>query len=146
MAVKRRASKRKARRATRRVTKKKAKKRVAPKKRAVRRKRVRKKRVVRKKRITKKSQTGTKLRVWNGTAKYTRGGLMKKDLMMNKRGRIVSRRRRIQGLKAYAKRIKNWTKACGLAREELGLQGFVACRKGTEYYKLTMKYYIKLRK
>ena len=33
---------------------------------------------------------GTRAEVWHGTAKKTSGGLMKKDLKMNKRGRIVS--------------------------------------------------------
>ena len=32
-------------------------------------------------------------KVWHGTKKKTSGGLMKKDLMKNKRGRIVSKRR-----------------------------------------------------
>lgn len=34
---------------------------------------------------------GSRAQVWHGTAKKTSGGLEKKDLMMNKRGRIVSR-------------------------------------------------------
>ena len=36
---------------------------------------------------------GSRAQVWHGTAKKTSGGLTKKDLMMNKRGRIVSRRK-----------------------------------------------------
>jgi hypothetical protein len=36
---------------------------------------------------------GTRAQVWHGTAKHTSGGLIKKDLMMNKHGRIVSRRK-----------------------------------------------------
>jgi hypothetical protein len=34
--------------------------------------------------------TGTRAQVWHGSAKHTSGGLKKKDLMMNKQGRIVS--------------------------------------------------------
>ena len=34
---------------------------------------------------------GSRAQVWHGTSKKTSGGLMKKDLMMNKSGRIVSR-------------------------------------------------------
>jgi hypothetical protein len=36
---------------------------------------------------------GTRAQVWHGTAKKTKGGLMKTCLMMNKRGRIVSRKK-----------------------------------------------------
>jgi hypothetical protein len=34
--------------------------------------------------------TGSRRQVWNETAKATTGGLEKKDLLLNKRGRIVS--------------------------------------------------------
>ena len=36
---------------------------------------------------------GTRAQVWHGTAKKTSGGLMKSALMMNKHGRIVSRKK-----------------------------------------------------
>lgn len=36
---------------------------------------------------------GTRAQVFHGTAKHTSGGLEKKDLMQNKMGRIVSRRK-----------------------------------------------------
>tara|TARA_B100000902_G_C27063685_1_gene790398 strand:- start:75 stop:353 length:279 start_codon:yes stop_codon:yes gene_type:complete len=36
---------------------------------------------------------GSRAEVWHGNAKHTSGGLTKKHLMMNKRGRIVSRRK-----------------------------------------------------
>ena len=35
---------------------------------------------------------GSRAEVWHGTAKKTSGGLLKKDLKMNKRGRIVSKK------------------------------------------------------
>lgn len=38
--------------------------------------------------------------VFHGTAKHTSGGLEKKDLVQNKYGRIVSRRKMAQGKKA----------------------------------------------
>ena len=41
-------------------------------------------------------KTGTRLQVMRGTAKKTSGGLMKKDLMDNKRGKIVSKKKSIQ--------------------------------------------------
>ena len=37
--------------------------------------------------------TGTRRKVWNGTAHHTPGGLTKNDLKMNKWGRIVSRKK-----------------------------------------------------
>jgi hypothetical protein len=43
---------------------------------------------------------GSKAQVFHGTAKKTRGGLVKKDLMKTKKGRIVSRKQHAAGLKA----------------------------------------------
>jgi hypothetical protein len=43
---------------------------------------------------------GSKAQVYHGTAKKTRGGLVKKDLMKTKKGRIVSRKQHAAGLKA----------------------------------------------
>lgn len=42
---------------------------------------------------------GSKRQVWNGTCKKTRGGLTKKDLKKNKRGRIVSKKKSLQAKK-----------------------------------------------
>jgi hypothetical protein len=44
--------------------------------------------------------TGTRAQVWHGTAKKTPGGLTKQNLMMNKHGRIVSRRKHASGKKS----------------------------------------------
>lgn len=43
---------------------------------------------------------GSKAQVFHGTAKRTSGGLEKKDLVQNKHGRIVSRRKQAAGKKA----------------------------------------------
>jgi len=43
---------------------------------------------------------GTKAQVFHGTAKHTAGGLTKSDLVQNKHGRIVSRRKMMAGKKA----------------------------------------------
>ena len=48
---------------------------------------------------------GTKLEVWKGKAKHTSGGLTKKDLMKNKRGKVISIKKYEAGLKAM-KRLK----------------------------------------
>uniref|UniRef100_A0A6C0D7Z6 Uncharacterized protein n=1 Tax=viral metagenome TaxID=1070528 RepID=A0A6C0D7Z6_9ZZZZ len=58
---------------------------------------------------------GSKAQVWHGTAKHTSGGLVKKDLMKTRKGRIVSKKKHAAGKKA----LKNLKKA-----------GFVA-KKGT---------------
>ena len=44
--------------------------------------------------------TGSKAQVFHGTAKHTSGGLEKKDLVKNKHGRIVSRKKMMAGKKA----------------------------------------------
>lgn len=43
---------------------------------------------------------GTRAKVWHGTAEKTSGGLTKGDLMKNKRGEIVSKKKHALGLKA----------------------------------------------
>ena len=43
---------------------------------------------------------GTKAQVWHGTAKHTSGGLVKKDLMKTRKGRIVSKKKHAAGQKA----------------------------------------------
>lgn len=42
---------------------------------------------------------GSRAQVWHGTAKKTSGGLTKTNLMKNKHGRIVSRRKHASGKK-----------------------------------------------
>ena len=54
---------------------------------------------------------GTKLKVWNGTAKHTSGGLQKKDLMRTKKGRIVSRKKHALGRKSLKNLVKAGYKA-----------------------------------
>ncbi len=46
---------------------------------------------------------GTKAQVYHGNAKHTSGGLVKKDLMKTRRGRIVSRKKHAAGMKAIKK-------------------------------------------
>ena len=54
---------------------------------------------------------GSKAQVWHGTAHHTTGGLMKKDLMMTKNGRIVSRKKHALGKKALRRLVKAGYKA-----------------------------------
>ncbi len=44
---------------------------------------------------------GSKIEVWNGNAKKTSGGLTKSDLVKNKRGKIVSKRKQLAGIQAF---------------------------------------------
>lgn len=46
---------------------------------------------------------GSRAQVMNNNAKKTSGGLTKKDLMRNKHGRIVSRKKHAQGKKSIKK-------------------------------------------
>ena len=49
---------------------------------------------------------GSKAQVFHGTAHHTSGGLTRKDLMKNKRGKIVSRKQAAAGKKAYTRLVK----------------------------------------
>ena len=55
---------------------------------------------------------GSRAAVWHGNANHTSGGLTKKQLMMNKWGRIVSRKKH-----ATAKREKRLEKAGFFAKK-----------------------------
>ena len=50
--------------------------------------------------VKKVNSTGTRAQVWHGTAKHTTGGLTKGNLMKNKHGRIVSKKKHALGKKA----------------------------------------------
>merc|ERR1711902_180622 len=100
----------------------------APKasKRAVRRTQVKKP-----KRVTRKMQTGSYRKVWNGTAKWTKGGLTKIDLCLNKRGKVVSKKMLKNG-QALKNRGGGWMAAVMKARTMLGIQGFCLMNRGRE--------------
>jgi hypothetical protein len=57
--------------------------------------------------------TGTRAQVWHGNAKKTSGGLTKSNLMKNKHGRIVSKRKHASGKKT----IKNLKKLGYVAKK-----------------------------
>merc|ERR1719192_3279709 len=138
-ASKPRSAKRAAKRATRRAARKarraakpkapkaaKATKPRAPKKskKAVRRTKVKKP-----KRVTKKMQTGSFCKVWNGSSKFTKGGLTKDDLMKNSRGKIVSKKAHAAGQKL---KKGGWAAAVMKARKELGITGFCVINRGAQ--------------
>merc|ERR1712113_267690 len=103
------------------------------------------KKVVRKRRKARKSIRGTRAQVFRGSReKVKTTGQTKKDLMKNKRGKIVSKIAHAAGKKNYKRNgLAKWTKAFSQARKNLGLTGFVACKKGTAFYKEAMKLYKK---
>jgi hypothetical protein len=53
-----------------------------------------------------KAAIGSKAQVFHGTAHHTKGGLTRKDLIRNKRGKIVSRKQAAAGKKAYSRLVK----------------------------------------
>merc|ERR1719384_794800 len=105
------------------------------------RRRVARRRVARKAKKP-KIVVGSMRRVWSGTADRTGGGLRKKDLVMNKNGKIVSKKQSAQAKKKYkSSGLGKWTAAVQKAREEMGVTGFMAVKKGTPLYKLAKSYY-----
>ena len=72
--------------------------------------------------MTHQQTIGTRAQVWHGTAKKTSGGLTKAALMMNKHGRIVSRKKH-----NTAKKEKRLVKAGFLTKK--GQFGFI--KKGS---------------
>ena len=134
---------RKRRKAARKAATPKAPRRRVSRKRRSSKRRATRRRVARKAKKAKKAKTvGKKWQVWKGTRVKTVGGLTKKDLMMNKNGKVVSKKSNAAGKKAY-KHISGWTKAVSKARKDLKVKGFVAVKKGTALYKKAMSYYKK---
>merc|ERR1712178_63087 len=78
--------------------------------------------------------------VFRGTKAKTVGGLTKSDLVVNKRGKIVSKKTAAHGKKQYAN-IKGWTVAVQKARKALGVKGLVAVKKGSALYKKAKELY-----
>merc|ERR1711862_659983 len=73
--------------------------------------------------------------VFRGTKEKTSGGLSKGDLMKNKVGKVVSKKRSAASKKNAQKNgFMKWIKAVQAARKALGVKGFVAVKKGTPLY------------
>merc|ERR1711896_76375 len=81
-----------------------------------------------------------KFSVWLGGKEKTASGLKKSDLMKSKTGKLVSKKAHAMGKKAY-KNIKGWTVAVQKARQELGVKGFMAVKKGSALYKKAKEIY-----
>merc|ERR1712018_1055035 len=114
------------------------------KRRTSRRKVSRRRRVSRKRGARKRvSVRGTRAQVFRGTKlKVKNTGQVKADLMKNKRGKVISKAAHAHGKKVYKKNgISKWNKAFMQARKNLGLKGFVPCKKGSKLYNETMRLY-----
>ena len=61
-----------------------------------------------------KKKKGTRDQVWSGVAQETSGGLRKKDLMISKSGKIVSKK----ASKSASERMKSGTGLCGFCIEQ----------------------------
>jgi len=136
-----------------------SRKRVSRKRRTVRRrsrKRMSRRRVSKKRRVTKRKVVrrkarkarkptirGSKYQVFKGSKLKTKtSGQTKGMLMKNKRGKIVSKKSHANGKRVYKQNgLAKWTKAFMKARKNLGIKGFVACKKGTKFYKEAMRLY-----
>jgi hypothetical protein len=78
--------------------------------------------------------------VYQGKFKKTSAGLTKDCLTKSKAGKIVSKRMQAHGKKSYCN-IQSWVQAFVKARAELGINGFVAVKKGSALYVKTMDIY-----
>merc|ERR1712139_480392 len=82
--------------------------------------------VMKKKRISKiASGKLAKFVVFHGSKEKTRSGLTREMLMLNKRGKVVSKRASAHGKRQY-QNVKAWTSAVVKARSSLNLKGFIA--------------------
>merc|ERR1711904_55363 len=70
----------------------------------------------------------SKVIVLRGSKEKTVGGLTSKDLMKNKRGKVVSKKAHAHGKK------QPWMQAVVKARKALKITGFAAVKKGTPLY------------
>merc|ERR1712216_307904 len=82
-----------------------------------------------------------KVVVFRGSKAKTTGGLTKSDLIKNKQGRIVSKKQSAKGKALFAQYAKSWITALQKARKALGVEGFVAVKKGSALYKKAREFY-----
>ena len=153
MAVRRRSTKARRRRRTRRastpraprrrISKRRSRKVKTPKRRASKRRAVAKRTVRKAKKPKKAKRVGKMWQVWKGTRERTAGGLKKKDLRMNKRGKIVSKKASANAQKRMKSNssISQWCSAIKQVRKQMNLKGFVPCKKGSEYYNNVLAIY-----
>merc|ERR1712036_180471 len=96
-----------------------------------------------KKKTVSKIATGryAKSVVMRGTKEKTVGGLKKSDLIINKRGKIVSKKQSALAKKRFASSVGPWMQAVKKARAALKVKGFVAIKKGSPLYIKAKEFY-----
>jgi len=78
--------------------------------------------------------------VFAGKKTKTKTGLKKSDLMKNKEGKTVTKKQSALGKRNF-KNVAKWISACKQARDELGITGFAAVKKGTPLYEKAKELY-----
>merc|ERR1739841_195006 len=79
--------------------------------------------------------------VMRGTKEKTASGLKKSDLFINKRGKIVSKKKSALAKKRFASSVGPWMQAVKKARAALKVKGFVAIKKGSPRYIKAKEFY-----
>ena len=87
-----------------------------------------------------KTLAGKRRQVWNGRAVRTSGGLQRRDLVQNRRGKIVSRKKSIAGRKA-SKPLDLW-RECLSEAAAINNCAFHVASKGTAVYRYAKKCYV----
>lgn len=82
--------------------------------------------------VSKATKVGSKAMVWRGFKEVTKSGKKKSDLMLNRKGKVVSKSKSAAGKKSSLKNIAKWVESFKEAKTELGLAGFVLCKKGSK--------------
>merc|ERR1719193_432470 len=91
---------------------------------------------------------GTLRQVFHGKKQFTRGGLTKKDLIINARGKVVSKKMSANAKKKNVKAML-WCTSVKQARKELKIVGFIKINrgeKGVKLYKRAKKIFADLTK
>ena len=83
---------------------------------------------------------GSRRQVWNGSRQKNKSGLTKSDFMLNKNGKLVSKKKHAFGRRQF-KNIRGWINAVSKARKALGITGFCAVKKGTPLYIKAREFY-----
>merc|ERR1719248_164445 len=79
--------------------------------------------------------------VLRGNKEKTAGGLTKSDLIKNKNGKIVSKKKSQLAKKRFASSVGPWMQAVKKARAALKVKGFVAIKKGSPLYIKAKEFY-----
>merc|ERR1719361_2565460 len=82
-----------------------------------------------------------KRQVWSGKKVRTTGKLKKDQLMLNKKGKVVSKSRSAIGKKRFDKNLGKWMGALKQARGELGLTGTKLPKKDSVLYGKAVELY-----